>query len=168
MIEEYAVIVDVDGDVASLEIERRTACGLCGQKRGCGNATWGKLLGHDSHTFSASNAINANVGDSVVVGIEENAVLSSAFFMYVVPLFGLLLGAVLADVFLNNEFYVMLGAATGLVLTFLWVKHYLNGRDGRSKNRGDQYRAVILRHADDVVNSGNAASSGCERSKISN
>ena len=168
MIEEYAVVIDRADNIATLEIERRTACGLCGQTRGCGNATWGKLLNHNSHAFTADNAIGANVGDSVVVGIEERAFLKSAFFLYVVPLLGLLTGAVLADVFLKNEFYVLLSAAVGLVLAFLCVKRYLNGSVGQNKTRSNQYQAVILRHASDMFEGEDMLSGGCGRSKDSN
>ncbi len=151
MIEEHAIITGLVDNQATLEIERRTACGLCGQKRGCGNATWGKLLGHKSQAFNADNPINASVGDSVVVGINEQAVLSSVFFLYMVPLLGLLIGAVMADVFFDNEFYVILAAVSGLVLGFLWVKGHLIGHDGAGKAFSAKYKAVILRHADDIV-----------------
>ena len=156
MIEEFAVVTKRFDDHVMLEIERRTACGLCGQKRGCGNATWGKLLGHDSHEFPADNAINANVGDSVVVGIDERIVLSSAFYLYVVPLFTLLVAAVLADTFLNNEFYVMLAAALGLLLGFAWVKGHLIGYGRTKKPYGKKFRAVVLRHADATVSCNNS------------
>jgi sigma-E factor negative regulatory protein RseC len=148
MIEEYAIVTNCSGTQATLEIERRTACGLCGQKRGCGNATWGKLLGHNSHAFTAENAVNAKVGDSVVVGIDEHAVLNSAFYMYVVPLIGLLLGTVLADYFFSNQLYVILGAVLGLVLGFIWVKGHLIGRNKAGVAYSGKYQAVILRHAE--------------------
>lgn len=156
MIEEFAVVTKRFDDHVMLEIERRTACGLCGQKRGCGNATWGKLLGHDSHEFPADNAINANVGDSVVVGIDEHIVLSSAFYLYVVPLCTMLVGAVLADTLLNNEFYVMLAAALGLLLGFAWVKGHLIGYGRTKKPYGKKFRAVVLRHADATVSCNNS------------
>lgn len=149
MIEQNAVITRRLDDHVMLEIERRTACGLCGQKRGCGNATWGKLLGHDSHEFPAENAINANVCDSVIVGIDENVVLSSAFYLYVVPLLTMLAGAVFADALLDNEFYVISSAALGLLLGFVWVKGHLIGFGAVKKPYGKKYRAIILRHADD-------------------
>ena len=82
MIEEYAIVTKSAGTTATLEIERRTACGLCGQKRGCGNATWGKMLGHDSHDFTAENQIHAKVGDSVVVGIDEHKTECVVFVAY--------------------------------------------------------------------------------------
>ncbi|MEQ1487010.1 MAG: SoxR reducing system RseC family protein [Methylotenera sp.] len=149
MIEEYAIVTNCSGTQATLEIERRTACGLCGQKRGCGNATWGKLLGHNSHAFTAENAVNAKVGDSVVVGIDEHAVLNSAFYMYGVPLIGLLVGTVLADYFFSNQFYVIVGAVLGLVLGFMWVKGHLIGRNKSGAAYSGKYQAVILRRAED-------------------
>lgn len=156
MIEEHAVVTGLDDGQATLEIERRTACGLCGQKRGCGNATWGKLLGHKSHAFTAENPIQANVGDSVVVGVDERAVLSTALLLYGVPLLGLMVGTVLADTFFNNEFYVILGAIAGLVLSFLWVKRCLNGAGNGAETCKHQCQAVILRHADDIVEDENS------------
>lgn len=158
MIEEYAIVISCDNKRATLEVERRTACGLCGQKRGCGNATWGKLLGHKSHEFQAENPINAVAGDSVVVGLDEHAMLNSVFLLYVVPLLGLLFGAVLADVYLKNELLVILSAMSGLALGFLWVKGHVAGREATGKSAKGKCNAVILRHAqnvtEDVTNDG--------------
>lgn len=150
MIEEYAVVVGCSGHQATLEIERRTACGLCGQTRGCGNATWGKLLGHKDPVLVADNAVNAKVGDSVVVGIDERAVLNTTFFLYGVPLMGLLISTVLADYWFDNELYVLLSAIVGLGLSFLWVKYFLMGRHVGKVGHW-KYQAVILRQADVVM-----------------
>lgn len=153
MIEEYAVVTSCVNSRATLEIERRTACSLCGQKRGCGNATWGKLLGHKSHAFEAENPIHANVGDSVVVGVDEHTMLNSVFLLYIVPLLAMLIGAVLADTLLKNEFLVILSAALGLVSGFLWVKRHLMHKKGQHLNT--QCYAVILRHADETISDEN-------------
>lgn len=147
MIEEYAVVTKRSDGFVTLEVERRTACGLCGQKRGCGNATWGKLLGHKSQEFVAENLINANVGDSVVVGINEREILSTVFYLYVVPLIAMLVAAILADQLLNNELYVILASALGLVLGFVWVKGHLVGYGGTKKSLNHQCHATMLRHA---------------------
>ena len=152
MLEEYAIVTARQGDEATLEVERRTACGLCGQKRGCGNATWGKLLGHNSHHFIAQNTLNAQVGDSVVVGIEENAVLNTTFFLYGVPLLGLIIGTVVANAMFANQFYVMTGAALGLFVSFMWVKGHLTGRTNAGKSYQQSYQAKILRFAENDTN----------------
>ncbi len=130
MIEERAVILSLDNatsdsttsTTATLEIERKTACGLCGQTRGCGNSIWGKLFAHQSTAFKAQNRINAKVGDSVIVGINEKALLKSAMLLYILPLATMLIGAILAKQFSATELSAMLGAATGLLLGLLWVK----------------------------------------------
>jgi sigma-E factor negative regulatory protein RseC len=126
MIEERAIILSLNGDsnnpTATLEIERKTACGLCGQTRGCGNSIWGKLFAHQSSAFKAQNRINAKVGDSVIVGINEQALLKSALLLYMLPLATLFIGAILAMKMSNTDGATMLGAAVGLVIGLLWVK----------------------------------------------
>lgn len=126
MIEERAVILSLDNKLnnstATLEIERKTACGLCGQTRGCGNSIWGKLFAHKSSAFKAQNNINAKVGDSVIVGINEAALVKSALLLYIVPLVTMLIGAILMTQIHDTNGYAMLGAAIGLVLGFVWVK----------------------------------------------
>ena len=124
MIEERAVILSLDNVLsnATLEIERKTACGLCGQTRGCGNSMWGKLFAHQSTAFKAQNRINAKVGDSVIVGINEQALLKSAMLLYIVPLVTLFIGAILMQQIFDTNGYAMLGALLGLILGLLWVK----------------------------------------------
>lgn len=162
MIEEYAIVTGVSDGYATLEIERRVACGLCGQKRGCGNATWGKLLGHSQHAFRAKNQIDASTGDSVVVGVDERAMLSSVFYLYIVPLLTMFAAAILADTFLSNEFYVVLAAMLGLLLGFIWVKGHLTGYGNATAPRSIRYEAVILRFADDASECGNGESANCK------
>ena len=128
MIEERAVILSLQSEpsqtqtTATLEIERKTACGLCGQTRGCGNSIWGRLFGHQITAFKAQNRINAKVGDSVIVGINEKALLKSALLLYILPLVTLFFGAILASQLWQTDGSTMLGAAIGLVLGLLWVK----------------------------------------------
>lgn len=50
----------------------------------------------------ADNAINADVGESVIAGIEDCAVLSSA--LNVLPSGAMHIGTVWADVYVNNVF----------------------------------------------------------------
>ena len=135
MIEEHAVILSLQSEpsqtqtTATLEIERKTACGLCGQTRGCGNSIWGKFFGHQTTAFKAQNRINAKVGDSVIVGINEKALLKSALLLYILPLVTLFFGAILASQLGKTDGSTMLGAAIGLVLGLLWVKgHTMSNR----------------------------------------
>ena len=142
MIEQHAIILMLEPSlkaegltqqsatnqsVATLEIVRQTACGLCGQTRGCGNSIWGKLFGHKSSYFKAQNPINANVGDRVVVGIDESALMKSALYLYIVPLVTMFFGAILASRMVGLEAGSLLGAAAGLLIGFVWVKGHTAG-----------------------------------------
>ena len=132
MIEERAVILSLEANesnpdasnIAVLEIERKTACGLCGQTRGCGNSIWGKLFAHRSTAFKANNNINASVGQSVIVGINEQALLWSALLLYILPLVTMLIASILAMQVNDSNGVVMLAALAGLIVGLLWVKGF--------------------------------------------
>jgi sigma-E factor negative regulatory protein RseC len=152
MIEEHAIVVDIDNDAAMLEIVRRTPCGLCGQSRGCGISIWGRLFGHKPNIFKAVNQINAKVGDSVIVGIEEQALLTSSMTVYGIPLVAMLAGALIAGGLFASEASghadrnAVIGAVIGLVFGLLWVKGYTAGRGLDAR-----YRPVILRAGDNSM-----------------
>lgn len=152
MIEEHAIVVDVEPEAAMLEVVRRTPCGLCGQTRGCGISLWGRLLGHRANIFKADNQINAKVGDMVVVGIEEQALLISSLAAYGVPLLAMFMGAVLATALAASEVSdavgqadrnAVIGAVLGLVAGLLWVKWH-----NAARGLGAGLRPVILRAED--------------------
>lgn len=151
MIEENAIVTEQLGTQVRLVIERRTACGICGQTRGCGNATWGKMLGHEDVTIKVDNVIDAKVGERVVVGIEEKAFLNATFLLYVVPLFMLFAGAGVAQTLFKQDVYVILGAIFGLMLGFFMVKKltYVRGtRTAFFETLTQQPYAVLLRRGD--------------------
>lgn len=146
MIEENAIVVSLEHDMAMLEVVRRTPCGLCGQTRGCGISLWGGLLGHRRNTFKATNQIDAKPGDNVIVGVEERALLVSSLIFYGIPLIAMLAGTLLAGAIFTDDAnhadrYGVIGAITGLVLGLLWLK----GHNAGSSKYGRRYRPVILR-----------------------
>ncbi len=134
MLEERAVILAVEHDangqpIARLEIARKTACGLCGQTRGCGNSLWGKIFAHKSGNFVARNPIQARVGDGVIVGIDEAAVMRGALLLYMLPLACLFVVAFIVSHFTPSALATLLGAGLGLVLGLVWVKgHIIAGK----------------------------------------
>lgn len=145
MVEEQAIVISTDQNQAALEILRNKPCGLCGQTRGCGLSFWGKLFAHRANTFKAKNHIEAKVGDIVIVGVEESALLFSAVSVYGIPLLFLLIGAFLGNTFgdgLHADRNSVIGAVLGLLLGYLWVKGHAQGRSLDAR-----YSPVILRLA---------------------
>lgn len=132
MIEQQAIILSTeiqgeDQSVATIEVVRKTACELCGKTRGCGNALWGKIFAHKTTSFKAENSIDAKVGQSVIVGIDEKAVMKSALLLYIVPLVTMSIGTILASQISSTDFVAMIGAAVGLVVGYFWVKAHATG-----------------------------------------
>jgi sigma-E factor negative regulatory protein RseC len=151
MVEEQAIVVSTDQHQAALEILRNKPCGLCGQTRGCGLSFWGKLFAHRANTFKAKNHIEAKVGDVVVVGVEESALLFSAVAVYGIPLLFLLIGAFSGNAFgdgLHADRNTAIGAVLGLLLGYIWVKGHAQGLSLDAR-----YSPVILRLATTYSNS---------------
>jgi len=109
-------------------VVRKTACGLCGKTRGCGNAIWGKIFAHKVTSFKAQNNINAKVGQGVIVGIDESALMKSALLIYIVPLVTMFIGAILVSLVFSTNLAAMLGAVAGMLLGYFWVKAHTAGR----------------------------------------
>jgi sigma-E factor negative regulatory protein RseC len=147
MIQEQAVVVGINQEIASLEILRNKPCGLCGQTRGCGISIWGRLFGHRANIFKVENTVNAKVDDVVTVGIQENALLLSAVIVYGVPLLTLILGAAFANFAFAGDLHAdrntVLGAFFGLFIGYLWLKGH-----NQAGSFSDQYQPVILEIVD--------------------
>lgn len=150
MIEEQAIVLSVEKDNATLEVIRSKPCGICGKTRGCGVSLWGRIFGHEASVFKAANQINAKVGDAVIVGIDEQAVVLSALAVYGIPLVTMLVGGFLASVFAPSEVHAdrnaVIGAVLGLLLGGAWLKGHLQGRGLDAR-----YRPVILRLGSEAV-----------------
>ena len=129
MIEEEAQVIEVKGNALMLQAQTQSACGSCSANKGCGTSLLAKVVGRKFTHFQAENSVNAVVGDTVIVGIPEDALLKGSLVMYVLPIAGMLVFAVLADYLLliDMQFRDLSTAASGimgLVLGSLMAKSY--------------------------------------------
>lgn len=153
MIEEQAVVINIQGDKALLEIERSKPCGLCGATRGCGISMWGRIFGQHRGMFSALNSLQLTVGERAIVGVEESALLSSSLIAYILPLLLLCLGAWIVPLLFGiqvsnrqaSDLYAVIGASSGLLCGLLIVKFLTGG-----KRLMGRYQPVMLRRAETI------------------
>ncbi len=101
MIEEQAHVIEIKGNLLLLQAQTQSACGSCSVSKGCGTSLLAKVVGRKFTHFQAENNINAKVGDTVVVGIAEDALLKGSLMMYILPVLCMLVSALLADYFLT-------------------------------------------------------------------
>lgn len=145
MIEEHARVIAVRDDQLLLEAQTKTACNACAAKQGCGTSVLSRWVGRKFTRFQAPNTVNAVVGDEVVVGLAETAMLKGSVFVYLMPLLAMIVCAVIADWLIAADAaardLLVIGAAVGGFALMLAVsRRYLAG----SRNR-DQLKPVVIR-----------------------
>lgn len=119
MIEHTALVVRTEGELAWVRAESPSSCGACGGK-GCGSSLWVRMLHPREPEYQVANPIAAVTGESVVVGIEDGALLRAAVAGYLVPLLLMLLGAVAGSAW--GEPVALAGALAGLLVAAFWLK----------------------------------------------
>ncbi|MDA8093737.1 MAG: SoxR reducing system RseC family protein [Betaproteobacteria bacterium] len=146
MLETQAVVVRIEDGVTYVQTERPSGCGHCSSEGGCASGTLTKIFGAGRTAFVAANGVDARVGESVIIGVEEGALLSSTVAVYLVPLALLIAGAGLGTALShragNPDLYSVLGAAAGLLLGTVWIRIF-----SATRRTGSRYRPIILGRA---------------------
>lgn len=127
MLEAQARVISVKSNQALVETLQQSGCGHCSAAGGCGSGTLSKLSCFSkSRSFWVSNPVSAHPGEEVVVSVPEGAVLRGVVVGYLLPLFGLMLGAGVGSSWLspsgNADLIAVLGAMSGLMMGFLLAR----------------------------------------------
>jgi sigma-E factor negative regulatory protein RseC len=125
MIEEVGTIVELkDRQVAVVHCRRNSACDHCPSSGVC-------KTGDDNDTMlvDALNQVGAAVGDQVKIVTSTRHFLQSSFMLYIVPIIGLLIGALLGQSVgersasgIDPSLLSALTAVVFLVVTFLAIR----------------------------------------------
>lgn len=96
MIKELATVIAINSKQVTVTSTVKSTCSSCSQVDSCGSGQVAKALPHAKLTLTLDYdeiAIGKAlvIGDSVVLAIPENYVLSSAGQVYLLPLLGLIL-----------------------------------------------------------------------------
>lgn len=123
MIEERARVLSIESDAVWVETIRQSACGSCQARTGCGQSLLQRLGGGRRQGFiRALNTRVCAVGDEVVIGIPETAVLQGSALVYLLPLLGLFLFALLAQAAGLGEPAVIVAGFAGMGVGFAIVR----------------------------------------------
>ncbi len=127
MLEMRAIVVQVDGEDASVEPLDAGGCGHCNSEGGCGSGTLTKMFcSNKPRQFRVRNEVRAKIGDEVQVSVPDGVLLRGAVKMYVLPLSLLLAGGIagaeFADTTVSRDAHAVAGAAIGLLLGFILAR----------------------------------------------
>lgn len=152
MLEEHALVVAVDKQSVWVETQRQTACGQCVANKGCGNAVLQKVLGKKRNVLRVIGDLSVDIGDEVIIGVNEDALVKGSLIVYAIPVFVVIAFAMLGETIAADSLSIgadlmsIAGALVGLVLSIFGLRWYSN----KVSNNAD-YQPVLLRHADSVV-----------------
>lgn len=141
MIEEQAAVADIDGPHAWVACRAQRDCPRCAEGRGCGGGLLGRWLGDRLHRVRVVHDGGIEVGDCVVIGLEERMLVRATLLVYGIPLLSLFAGAILAAMLGGgSEAWTITGGLAGLAAGFSWLKWFSR------KIRGDRrFQPVVLR-----------------------
>lgn len=129
MVEECGRVVAVEDAGVWVATLSRTGCGRCHEAGGCGRQSIFRLFGERQHHVLArivegqteSTAQALKPGDPVAIGIPEGLLLRASLAMYLLPLVGLLTGAVAGHMLGGETASIGLGLA-GIAAGFLLAR----------------------------------------------
>lgn len=116
MIEESGRVVRLEEGAVWVETLRKSTCSSCSANAGCGQGLLDKLaISSQRGTVRALTDLQLAVGDNVIIGLGEDALLRGSLLVYLLPLLGLFAGALGAEYLALGE---PLSIAAGLVGLF--------------------------------------------------
>lgn len=138
-LEEQGVVVAADEAWAMVRVERRSTCGSCSARSGCGNGVLSEVLGRRELELRLANSHGLRPGDRVRLGMRDRALVSGAVAMYLLPLFGMMLVPITVGWIapgLADGILILAGIA-GFALGLAGVRRWLHGQ-------GDRFEPVLL------------------------
>ena len=146
MVEEQAIVVDSEGEYVWVQAQRQSSCGHCSAKNGCGTQVLSKVLGNKTAHIRCVNTSNLQIGDRVVVGIEESALVSGSLFIYFLPLVSMMFSGGLVVALAKSlgshyvDFWSILASIAGLIMGLFFARQMT----GKNK-KNNPYEPVILK-----------------------
>lgn len=129
LLRESGIISSIEGDFAYVEAQSQSGCSGCASSSGCGTSAIATLFTNASRrAIKVRNRFNAQVGDEVILTLDESRLIKHSFMAYGVPLIGLFLFAILFSVLSVRildftetaaDIAAIIGGFLGLVLGWL-------------------------------------------------
>ncbi|EXI62911.1 transcriptional regulator [Mannheimia granulomatis] len=129
MMMEQATVVAYKSGVAVVQCYAKRGCGGCSANSMCGTTALSALVGEKTAPkFSIKVDEPLQIGDEIKLGLPENTLLESVGLIYGLPLFVLIMTAVIFSQFFANELIVLLTMLLFTGITFWAVKKCIDKR----------------------------------------
>ena len=143
MVEGIANVVVVDGSVVWLEPEQTGSCGSCASSGACGAKGIGTVASRlEVRRFPLAIHPGLKVGDRIVVGVREDALIQASMTVYALPLATLFAAGFLAQWAYGSDAVTIVASFAGLGVGFAFAR-----LRARRLSAGGQMAPQFLRRA---------------------
>ncbi|MDL3986486.1 SoxR reducing system RseC family protein [Shewanella xiamenensis] len=128
MMEEVARVVACDNQGwLTVEVELKSTCKSCSSSESCGTSAVAQAFSAKTQQFSIQSERACEVGELLKLGLPESVILKAAALVYLTPLFGLFVGALLGQFFasllvINSDLCSIAFAALGALAAWFFGK----------------------------------------------
>lgn len=123
MMIEQATVLSYQNGVALVQCYAKSGCGSCAAQSHCGSKALSGLSGEKTAPrFELKVNEPLKAGDQIQLGLAENTLLLSVFWMYCVPLMVLIASTLLFSAISANELLVASGSIFFTACSFFVVK----------------------------------------------
>lgn len=109
---EEGTVLETKGEMAIVQIKRSAACDTC---KCCHVAEQSEFM-----TTEALNKVQANVGDRVVIEIEQKEVLAASTIVYILPLVLMIVGYIIGS-YLGKVIFKSYSHEAGIIFGFTFL-----------------------------------------------
>lgn len=125
MLEESAIVVKIEQGQTWVVGTQNSTCSGCAQKASCSTMALASVL--KKKPIPVDNELNLQIGDTVIVAIDESDLLRAAFSLYLIPLIALFIGAGIADSLVSHstpyaDLWIAGSALVSLALTLFAIR----------------------------------------------
>lgn len=139
MMVEIATVISYRNGLATVQCSAKSACGGCAAKESCGTKSLSALAGEKfAPKFELKVSEQLAVGEQIRIGLAEQTLLRSVFWIYVMPLLVLIFSAVGFSQLFANELLVVLAMCICTGGTFIGIKKMM------SQIRESEFTPVFL------------------------
>ncbi len=143
--QETVRVVALEEGAAWIEKKRQSQCGGCRARHACGSAILSKVLGTRRNQLRVVAPAGVSVGQDVEIEFKEAVLIKASFMLYMLPLIGFFLGAVVGKIVTNyagfgSEILIIFAALAGFFGVVIALRSFSNAFADKS-----QYQPKITR-----------------------
>jgi len=138
MIEEEGIVAEVNGDIARVEILKKSACEQCSAASVCHPG--------DQDLMEASNPLGAKKGQKVKVVLAPQIYLKASIILYGIPMTLFIAGAILGKNLAithrgepDSDLWAFIAGMACMLVSFVFIRSYNNKVEKTQK-----YKPVIV------------------------